>query len=216
MTLRSAALGLLAVAMLAGCSNDGSGLGTLRASLASLGASRAAPVDPSSVVTPEFLAQQTEPLIYAELPDRGAQSGLTLVRRSGDVALWAAADGISVALERGVLTATRGLGGDLMSAELSEVQSAIRGQRSRAVRVMRYLDGEDQEVLRSFICDYARRSEPADTLAGRFPAIRVDEDCAGLDTQFVNTYWINGGIMRKSRQWVGPFVGFLTMERLVD
>jgi hypothetical protein len=218
--IRQVLFGLAALAVLAGCSNDGSQ--DLRRAWTAVKAvtTRDAPAqDPRDVLTPDLLAKQTQPLLSARLTGRG-QNALLRPGAGGpkDGVLWTTLDGTAtLAMTRGVLGATRGVVDDLMSSDLDQVLTGIYGGQPRAVRLMRHLDGEDQLRLSSFVCDYSRRADTADTLRGRFSATLITEDCASPDRRIVNKYWIDRkGVMRKSRQWLSPSVGYLETERLVD
>jgi len=128
---------------------------------------------------------------------------------------WATPDGVTVSFRDGLLTATRGIGDDLMSTDLSSVLPAYRGQTSQAIRVMRWLGGEDQLVLRSFVCDFTRRSGVAiRAIAGAFRTTQITESCIGEDGfTFTNQYWVEqNSVLRMSQQWVGPGVGYMLTE----
>ena len=214
-----ALLALTALLLAVGCSNDGSQDFRRAAALFKSFGKSDAPKDPRDALTPELLAKQTKPLLSAELPARGQ---VALLRPApgaqGADILWLTLDGsVTLSMRKGVLRATRGVRDDLMSSDLDQALGGIRGTSARALRVMRHLDGEDQLRLTSFVCDYSREKSAAKTLAASVPATRITEDCASPDRRIVNQYWIDArGVMRKSRQWVSPTVGYLLTERLVD
>ena len=119
--------------------------------------------------------------------------------RNRDVVTYLTPDGISVSLRHGVLVATRGLGFDLMTADVSAVIPAIRNRSQEVIRVHRYLDGEEQVVIRTFICDYSG-------------AGTVTETCYSDGLRITNTYDLGGRAIRASRQWVSPEQGYLRVE----
>lgn len=170
--------------------------------------------------TPEAIAGFDGPLMFAALPDRGVEAGLVPGPMNGTVALWATPDGGTLSFDRGVLTATRGLGGDLMSSDVSDVVSAVLyGGLSEGDRVHTYLDQENQLVLRALRCAYSRQSGvPSSTLARTFTATQVSERCFdAAGGEIANEYWLDTtGRVRKSLQWVGPDVGYLESEWLKD
>lgn len=158
---------------------------------------------------------------FIELPDRGvlqnrprlASQGI-LVREEivGDVATWQDANRTTMNFRQGVLISTRGLGGDLMSANVDEVLAGVYGGAAQAVRVHRTLGGEDQLLLNTFVCDYSRGpGTMTDPLLGPQAALVVVEDCIdSMGTQFENRYWIDaGGVIRQSTQWISADVGRL-------
>ena len=112
--LRISAL-LLAGAMLAGCG-----------SIEALRKGGPAP-DPRAGLTRAALEEAGQPVLYAALPKRNAASLLGLTGRNDTVLTWQTPDNISLSFDEGVLTATRGLGFDLMSAETAETRRMLAG-----------------------------------------------------------------------------------------
>ncbi|EPX82668.1 YjbF family lipoprotein [Salipiger mucosus] len=211
---------MAALALTAACGNDGR-WEAVRLGLAELGslvAQDGPQVDLRDSLTPQMVAGVPGPVIFAGIPDRDAQATLTAIARNGAVRTWQTQDRIALDMVSGVLVGSRGLGGDLMSADITQVFEALRGGRSRAVRVHRYLDGEDHLYTSAFVCDFRRESGVAASTAFRsFRALHVVEDCTNPDRDFENHYWFDGGgTLRKSVQWVGPEVGYLEIELLKD
>jgi len=148
-------------------------------------------------LTPEVLAQIDGPVLIAEVPDRDAVSALTRVGTNGGVETFLTPDGISVSMRNGVIVATRGLGFDLMTADVSEPLVALRGGGQSAVRIHRYLDGENQIFMRNFVCAYTQQSNR-----------QVTENCKSSSLSFSNTYVLGaGGRILRSSQWISPQVG---------
>ncbi|MFK7875495.1 MAG: YjbF family lipoprotein, partial [Paracoccaceae bacterium] len=156
--------------------------------------------------------------LLLELPKRGAQAVAGQVGTRAGHQTWVTQDGITVSFRNGALSTTRGLGNDLMAADLDEVVSALKGHREQALRLHQYLDGEDQTVTRAFICDYTTHgTQTLQTLFHGTRARHITETCVSTDLQFENQYWFGPrGILRKSRQWVGPENGPLLVERIKD
>ena len=97
--------------------------------------------------------------------------------------LWLAPSGSGFTFEGGLLVATRGVGKDLMSSDLSQLRVLLRdGRDGTAERFHSTLDGEGRVVLKSYVCDVTVRNETA------------REDCAGLNETFVNIYQIVPGV----------------------
>lgn len=215
--MRQAGFVLAALLALSGCGNDG-GWGEVAPSLRNVFARREPGPDLRTVLTPEFIAAFKQPLMLAELPEYGAQAGVVFASENGASRTWVSPDGISLTFRSGLLTETRGLGGDLMSADLDDVAEGVFGGRAQGLRVHRYLNGEDHLETRAFICDYSRQGGvAATTLAGPFRATHVTENCAGPDIVIENHYWVDGGgQVRKSLQWIGPVPGYVATEVLRD
>lgn len=194
-------------------------LATIRGALSSVlpSGNDAPPPDLRSQITPQAIAESETPVLFIEVPSQSAQAVLTPTGQNGRVRTWATADAIALSLDSGLLTATRGLPVDMVSANLVEVRQGIAGTRGQGARIHRYLDANEQLYISSFVCDYTRaRGRTAETLAGRFTATLVVEDC--IDSRgrtFVNRFWIDGaGLVRKSEQWVSPEVGSIVIELL--
>jgi len=149
------------------------------------------------------------------LPDRGAEAVLGPVSRIGDVTVWQTLDGITLAFRDGVLVGTRGLGDDLMSADVSGDVAMLRGFTGEGYHphIRSYLDGEDQTVFRSYQC--RRTAQGRETTSDGPATHRIEMRCASPQDSFTNVYWLDGaGAVTKSRQWVGPTTGYMETERV--
>ena len=122
--------------------------------------------------------------MFATPPAGGAAIEL---RRAAELSeggwLWLAPDGSGFTFEDGLLVATRGVGEDLMSSDLSQLRALLRaGRDGTAERFHSTLDGEGRVVLKSYVCEVT------------FSEVTAREDCAGLDETFVNIYRIVPGM----------------------
>ncbi|WP_425097897.1 YjbF family lipoprotein [Tropicibacter sp. S64] len=209
----------LCLLTLAACGNDGAGTGGLKGVFSGAFGNRAAPPDLSRSLTPQAIARFNGPLIYVAVLGNGVQAGLTPGPRNGAVQQWNTVDGASLSFRDGVLTASRGLGGDLIAADVTDVVAALRQGHDTAERVHRYLNHENALEIHAFKCEYTRPGrEPVQTLAGAYTAQRIDETCFdSKGTRIENAYWIDGaGVVRRSTQWLGPYAGYLDIQRLKD
>lgn len=155
------------------------------------------------------------PLDLVLLEKTDATALVYLVGRNGGVETWSSADGKTLALRQGVLLATRGLGPDLMGSgapSLARLASAGGGAHERIVVT---LGGEDQTIRSRFSCTLAAQGGAQITIVLRSYAVRrVKESCTGDSGAFVNDFWFQGSTLRQSRQWAGPGVGHITVQRL--
>ncbi|MFG6637684.1 YjbF family lipoprotein [Sulfitobacter sp. 1A12126] len=150
-------------------------------------------------VTPEVRQQfRHTSLMIAQLEQNERASILVRKGVNRDVETYFTPDNISLSLKEGVLVGTRGLGFDLMSGDVAEVLAGLR-HGGQAVRVHRYLDGEDQIVIKSYICNYSGNAQ-------------ITENCYGKDHSFKNSYKMSGGKVVASRQWIGPDLGYIRLE----
>jgi hypothetical protein len=227
LAMRRRLAGLLAAVLtLSACGDAAPDYDALRARLAQIGQGAAPQTDIRPAVAQ--LAARLPTARFIELPDRArlqdqprlASQGV-LVREEivGDVATWLDPNRTMMSFRRGVLIGTRGLAGDLMSAEVGEVLAAIFGDAEQAVRVHRTLGGEEQLVINTFVCSYSRApGAMTDPLVAGQPARLVVEDCIdSRGTRFENRYWIDGGgVIVQSTQWVSPDVGRLNTVLVKD
>ncbi|ROT98092.1 YjbF family lipoprotein [Histidinibacterium lentulum] len=196
-------LAALAILGAASCSRQGPGAGEIRQLLARAGVDRL-----------------DQPLILADLPVLGTAATLLPAGSNGDVVTWQAAGGAQISLEQGVVVATRGLGFDLMSADASATVARLSGPPEGGTyeRFASYLDGENKTVFLAMVC----RMQPGGRevlpiLTSRYEVQRIEETCALPDATMTNDYWRQSdGTIRKSRQWVGPGVGYVEIELLAD
>lgn len=106
--------------------------------------------DPRSVLTRAMLNRQGQPTLLAELPKLSVSATMALFGRNGDVQTWKSADGVSLSFLDGVLVSSRGLGADVMSADVSGTRAMLAGDGSaRHIRLHSYLDGDYQPSIRA-------------------------------------------------------------------
>lgn len=158
---------------------------------------------------------QGTPLMLVEFPALGVAGTMAPTGQNGNVITWRTADNVSLSFDDGILVATRGLGHDLMSADVSGTRASLAGRPGNYERFHSYLDGEGQTTLRAFICAMAPPVTETITILGRSQTTqRHDESCNSLGLATQNTYWTAGGTLWASRQWVGPVVEEMATERL--
>lgn len=195
--------------MLAGCGNDPQRAdlpAQLRQILGRIGQPQPAPTaaDIRARLTPAVRAQLgNAPLMIATLADPDRSALLIGVGQNGPVATFSTPDGITFQLRDGVLVGTRGLGHDLMSADMADTLAAIQAGGARdLVRIHRYLGGENRIVIHSYICDLIPAADGA-----------LREDCQGPRGAFTNRYRLDrAGRVVMSRQWIGPAHGHVLLQ----
>ena len=155
-------------------------------------------------LTPQVLAQAETRLLILEVPTRDAVAVLSLINTNQGVDTYLTADGVSISLRDGIVVATRGFGFDLMTAEISETLAALKQGSTSAVRIHRYLDGENHTDLRSFVCDV--------TVQRNLSAVEI---CHSATFSFENSYNFNdNGFIVESRQWVSSEIGYVRVNIL--
>ena len=152
------------------------------------------------------------------LPETGAVAVLGPISRNGDVTVWQTLDGITLSFRRGVLIATRGLGDDLMSADVGGAPDLLRGRDDGGYHphIRSYLDGEDRTVFRTYQCRPAATAPVRITTGGQETRVhRTEISCVSPDNAFSNIFWVDGtGAVVRSRQWISPAMLYMDTERL--
>ncbi|MCG6111845.1 MAG: YjbF family lipoprotein [Paracoccus sp.] len=205
----------IALAALAGCSNSGpdeAGGGPLavlaQAATQAVGARRAeGPATPPP--TPEQAAAEAlrvnqGPLIQAGFEGLGRNQIMAMTGQNGAMRTYMTPAEEALILRDGMLVGTRGLGRDLSVAEPGTDRLIRAGQSGSGTRIMRYLSGDGLERPLQFACT---------TAPGPNPGVIV-ESCEGHGTTFQNNYLVQGGQIPVSRQWIGPGLGYVTIQTL--
>lgn len=223
-------MALIAVLALAACASGGrevkrSPLLTAGTSLANAVKARTAPAGPQKgkVTVTRNLLDRTPGEVLQVIPDiTGLQDFLMLVGRRSDgtpgkVEVWQSTDNAQIILREGVLVGTKGLGGDMRSAQAATTIAGFDGQGGGGERLITLarLDGTAQTV--PFSCDVTQLGrEVIQIVDQRVATHHLREDCAYGETRFTNEYWVetDTGRMRRSRQWAGPNYGYMAIERL--
>lgn len=171
--------------------------------------------DVRASLTPEVLAAESGPVLIVEVPAAPSAAGMTVAGTNRDVVTFSDAGSTFVIVRGGVIVGTRGFGFDLMNAEVSGTLNALASGGGRAERLHTYLDGLGKTLVRRFGCTLSPAAgESVRLLSGTVEAQVVAERCEGaLGGVFENRYWIAGGIVVKSQQWVSPELGYILTER---
>jgi hypothetical protein len=172
--------------------------------------------DPRSRVSRERVDRSEVPVLFAEVPQIRGGGTLRVAGTNLGVVTWRTIDNITLALDHDVLVATRGLGFDLMSADVAGTRAALAGATGEYSLFHSYLDGENQTQFRSFLCTMAAPVPEAIVIFERsHQTLRHDETCYALGLTIENQYWTGDGLVWKSRQWISEGLGYVITERLV-
>lgn len=170
--------------------------------------------------SPRFQALQhagAAMMIVSVVERRVATLFLLEARRDG-VESWLSPDDVAILLEDGFVLGTRGLGDEMMTAEVSASRALVMaGQGGQVERFHAMLTGDNQIETRSFVCDItARGPREVDTGTGNQPALLMEETCHNPEIDFVNLYWVgaSGREILQSRQWVGGFTKYLALRKV--
>ena len=174
--------------------------------------------DPRKILTRARIDAPGTPLLLADIEANDTVATSAKVARNKTVETWQTGDRVTLSLDQGLVTATRGLGEDLMSADNSGTKMMLAGQLGDEyyVKLHSYLDGEYQTAFRSFQCRRSgQRQETIVIFERRHSTTRIEERCVTLDHEVTNVYWRGAdGFLWKTQQWLSPSVKYLVTEQL--
>ncbi len=219
-------VGLLALALVAGCGNtksEPSPLGTAVGALAKATISRVksrksgGATAAAAPVTRAEIEKYGIPILRAVIPTRGADALLTITDTKGDVVTWSTTDGSSFSLRNGVLIQTRGLGPDLMSAQAPSVSDLLQNGGTHP-RLYFFLGADDRTTRRTYDCSMTVvGKETIEIFSRKHNVTHVSEACTrSTGDRITNDFWIEGQTVRKSKQFASGGTGFIDFERVVD
>lgn len=136
----------------------------------------------------------------------------------GRITVWRTEDDITVATRNGVVIATRGLGGDILSSSV-QVAGDAPGPSGSGERVLMIRALDNQEVALAMTCEVEDLGpEPVEIVELVHPARHLRERCEGGGGAVTNDYWVESrtGIVWQSRQWAGPVIGYMRLRRLTN
>ncbi|WP_245706623.1 YjbF family lipoprotein [Ruegeria marina] len=134
---------------------------------------------------------------------------------AGQVTVWRTGDNSTIALRNGVLVATRGLGGDVLSSEVRV--GGGPGPSGGGAHVMLIRGGDEEAQRMALVCELADLgTETIEIVERRYPTRHLQQTCSGSGGEAINDYWVDerAGLVRQSRQWAGPYLGYLRLRQL--
>ena len=173
-------------------------------------------IDARKIVTRPMIDAAKVPVLFIEI-DRGQNGTMTQYPGQGLGQTWLGADGSTVTLENGMLKATRGVGDDLMGSEISRQIAWTNLNESAYSRKLAYLRADNQTKVFTYECTTrdTQKRETVEIFDAQFEVTHLREICEGDGPEFTNDYWIGAsGLVRKSRQYHGEKIGYVTLERL--
>ncbi|MTH34586.1 YjbF family lipoprotein [Paracoccus limosus] len=216
-TTSRAALAVALIAGLSACGNDDSGREANPLLIAAKSAAQTAtrirgagkPQQTAAPRTPEQMATEAlrvnpGPLILVGFESLGRNQVMAMTGQNGSTRTYMTPSEEALILRNGMVIGTRGLGNDLSVAESGTEALIHAGRSGQARRVMRYFSGDGLERPLEFDCS---------TAPGPKPGVVV-ESCSGHGAKFQNNYLPQGGQIPVSRQWLGPKLGYVTLQVL--
>lgn len=216
--MTKAALALVLALALSACGTDTDETAGARAWLAfaqqglSRGDDAAAPG-----LTRAALSRVATPVDLVTIERTGATGLIARIGTNAGVETWSSADDKTLSFRGGVLVATRGLGADLMSADVPALARLAAAQGTHG-RTHVTLTGDEQPIRATYACVLRPLGTESVVIVERSMALRrVQETCSGREGSFANDYWFDGrGILWQSRQWTGRILGHVMIRRLRD
>jgi hypothetical protein len=141
------------------------------------------------------------PAIQAKFANLGLDLRMVALDRDGDVTIWHDGQGHQIATRNGLLIWTRGFGGDLMSAKVPAPGAIRLGNQYQRLNV--YVDGTSNRFDRPYDCTVEAPPEPDLSTPGQ----HLREVCEGPVGKIKNDFWMKGGQILRSRQWVSATFG---------
>ncbi|MFL2765841.1 MAG: YjbF family lipoprotein [Paracoccaceae bacterium] len=179
--------------------------------------------DPKSFVDSRNLLSRKQidtinvPVLFVELAS-GQNGTLTPYPGQGIGQTWLGADGATITLEQGILKASRGMGDDIMGSTSSiPPWSKINHKIYSYSRRISFITGNNQIFERTFECNIEKndRKEIIEIWKVEFRITKFEETCENYNMKIKNIYYVDKEqIVRKSSQYHGKTIGYITIERL--
>ncbi|MCR8549526.1 YjbF family lipoprotein [Salipiger sp. P9] len=211
----TAALGLAA---LAGCSNDPYFVNPITTVYDAVFKGKQKPTALTQQQILQTLAATDLPVAFFDVADRDSQTLLIQIETNGPYRTFATATRQAVVMRDGMITGTRGLGGDLMSVDEGPLLDLVRARGTGdVVYIQRFLTPEDITEVLTYRCGVEpdKRVDVAMGLVNT-PAQEMVAACESPDgPPFVDYYVVDpSGQIVASRQWLGRHIGYGAMHML--
>jgi group 4 capsule polysaccharide lipoprotein GfcB/YjbF len=192
-----------------------------------------------SLTREQLIGVAKDPLILVDIETSQQYATLNQVSRNGVYAVFQSGDQKTLTFSKGLLSATRGLGADLMALDVSQTLGALQSRTTSTVtqRRHRMLNAGNGLDTVNYTCQFSGGDrETLTSINKQLRLLKYTENCRQNDTEpdagltaemttqqreaaktYTNTYWIDPAtrIIWKSRQWGGPVIGYLGIEVLI-
>ncbi|APZ52642.1 Group 4 capsule polysaccharide lipoprotein gfcB, YjbF [Salipiger abyssi] len=203
---------------LAGCSNDPYFSNPVTNIYSVVFGGDQAPSDVTQQQIVQTLTATDLPVAFFNVASRNSQTLLIQIEQNAPYRTFATATRQAVVMNHGMITGTRGLGGDLMSTDESAVLELVRGRQTGQVTyVQRFLTAEDITKTITYRCG-VEPDKAVDVNMGLVQASGQEmvAACESPDgPSFVDYYVVDAsGEILASRQWLGEVTGYAAMHML--
>ena len=173
-------------------------------------------LDTRKVISRKKIDDAKIPVLFVEL-ENGQNGTLTLYPGKGIGETWLGADGATITLQNGIIKATRGMRSDVMGSASSLSPWSEVTDTSEYSRQISYLGGDNQTYSKSFSCVIKKYNKKTSIIIFDIPfdVQKYVESCMSNTEKINNIYFIDSNnIVRRSKQYHGPALGYLLIERL--
>lgn len=144
--------------------------------------------------------------------------GLMLhIESNGAYRTYGTSNRTSLTMQNGMVTASRGLGDDLMSSDARALMALVSSRSNgSAPYTVRHLDGKDEILARSYTCEVtAGASVPVAGGLIDTTATTMTAACTGAEPAITNVYLVEkGGRILGGRQWMSPKIAYMSYQFL--
>jgi|GEM_PF-2410375 len=172
-------------------------------------------------LTRAAVAHIEKPLLYIDVQKLGFKNLFALVAENGPYRTYLNNAKLSVTLNNGLVTATRGFGIDLLSQGISIPEESLFNLTNAPkfyTRTQQQLAKVKQAVELSYACVLERGDIETVTIVEiDYELVKFTENCRNTDRAFKNYYWVDDDTKQvwKSAQSIGQEAGFFVTEVLV-
>jgi hypothetical protein len=173
-------------------------------------------VDARKLVTRDKIDASGMEVLFVEL--ESGKNGTSIKYPGANIGeVWLGVDGTTLTFENGHLIATRGLGEDMMSSEGTFPSFHLISGSTEYVKTQSWLSEDNQITSTNYSCTASVENarEKITIFDKTFLVQRAIETCIDGDSKIGNEYFFErNGIVRRSRQFHSPALGYIFVERL--
>jgi len=175
---------------------------------------------PGQVLNRQMINDSKFEIVLAKIDKLGVVNILQKTAQNRTRKTYRSPAGFSITLDQGLITATRGLGFDLMAQGTDiSVKSMFSNRKNREPykRRFRYLNTDNKLETSLFICLMSYQRQETINIVGRNHTTgKYLEKCQSETTHFENQYWVdrNRVTIWKSTQRIHPALGTITLQKL--
>lgn len=218
-TMRTGLALLAAGLLLAGCGNGPNDRSAIIKQIPTLFKKQPAPQPLTAQQIAQALSVTEAPVQMYEIESRNVQFLMQQIETNGPYRTYGSSTRQVVNMRGGMMTSTRGFGGDVMSSEVDALLSAVSARRAATVPYdLRYLTPEDVTVVARYVCQVAPggpRAVQGGMVQTTGTVVKADCTSAEAVHSFSNTYVVaSDGYVLSARQYMGGFTGYMTTQAL--